>query len=69
MQFVNNYHLLHDRTSYVDDKSTGQVRHLKRLWLETDLLPDRPPHFRNPMGKHWSDHPSVSRLDLADDGR
>jgi hypothetical protein len=54
MQFINNYHVLHDRTAYVDDQSAGRVRHLKRLWLETDLLTDRPPHFRKPMGEHWS---------------
>ena len=35
MQFINNYHVLHGRTAYEDDRAAGRVRHLKRLWLET----------------------------------
>ncbi len=38
MQFIDNYHVLHGRTPYTDDRSTGAVRHLKRLWLETEVL-------------------------------
>jgi hypothetical protein len=47
MQFVNNYHVLHSRTAYRDDRP-GRVRHLKRLWLETDVLDDeeKPERFR-----------------------
>ena len=30
MQFVNNYHVLHARDAYTDDRAMGQVRHLKR---------------------------------------
>ena len=41
MQFIDNYHVLHGRTAYVDDPEHGYKRHLKRLWLATDLL-DRP---------------------------
>jgi hypothetical protein len=64
MQFINNYHVLHGRTSYVDDRATGKVRHLKRLWLETEVLADRPRHFANlPRSKHWSEKRVVSRLD------
>jgi len=37
---VNNYHVLHARDAYEDRRAEGQIRHLKRLWLETDLLPD-----------------------------
>jgi hypothetical protein len=62
MQFINNYHVLHGRTPYHDDRSTGQVRHLKRLWLETEVLADRPPHFVNKRG-HWAEKRSISRLD------
>ncbi len=56
MQFVNNYHVLHARTGYTDDRTNDQVRHLKRLWLETDLLTDddKPERFR--LGRrdsHW----------------
>ena len=48
MQFVNNYHVLHARSAYTDDREHGQIRHLKRLWLETGLLADddKPEPFR-----------------------
>jgi hypothetical protein len=65
MQFVNNYHVLHGRTAYTDDPATGRVRHLKRLWLETEILADRPPHFRNHGRSHWAAKKSISRLDAA----
>ena len=59
MQFVNNYHVLHARTAYEDDRDAGKVRHLKRLWLETDLLPDddKPERFRlGRTDRWWSRH-------------
>jgi len=48
MQFVNNYHVLHARRAYEDDRPAGRIRHLKRLWLETDQLADgeKPERFR-----------------------
>jgi hypothetical protein len=48
MQFVNNYHVLHARDAYEDDRAGGRIRHLKRLWLETDVLADgdKPERFR-----------------------
>jgi hypothetical protein len=48
MQFVNNYHVLHARTAYEDDREAGRIRHLKRLWLETEVLSDadKPERFR-----------------------
>jgi Taurine catabolism dioxygenase TauD, TfdA family len=48
MQFVNNYHVLHARDAYEDDRDHGRVRHLKRLWLETSVLrdEDKPEPFR-----------------------
>jgi hypothetical protein len=57
MQFVNNYHVLHARDAYEDDGAGGRVRHLKRLWLETDVLTDadKPERFR--LGRtdsYWS---------------
>ncbi|MGQ0830689.1 MAG: TauD/TfdA family dioxygenase [Microthrixaceae bacterium] len=57
MQFVNNHHVLHARTAYEDDRAAGRIRHLKRLWLETDLLTDdaKPERFR--LGRtdaYWS---------------
>ena len=48
MQFVNNYHVLHARDAYTDDRPAGRIRHLKRLWLETYVLADdeKPERFR-----------------------
>jgi len=63
MQFINNYHMLHGRTAYVDDKASGRVRHLKRLWLETEVLRDRPSMFVNRIGSHWGQKPTISRMD------
>ncbi len=60
MQFVNNYHVLHAREAYEDRREEGKVRHLKRLWLETDVLTDdaKPEPFR--LGREnntwWSRH-------------
>jgi hypothetical protein len=65
MQFVNNYHVLHSRSTYVDDRAAGKVRHLKRLWLETPLITDRPVWFQNRVGLHWGARPTISRLDAA----
>ena len=65
MQFINNYHVLHGRTPYADDRASGQVRHLKRLWLETEALAERPPYFRN-RASHWAAKPAISRLDAAE---
>ena len=60
IQFINNFHVLHGRTAYEDDRSAGRVRHLKRLWLETNVLTDRPPYFAN--RSHWEANRSASRL-------
>jgi hypothetical protein len=65
MQFINNYHVLHGRSAYVDDRAAGKVRHLKRLWLETEVLADRPAHFTNRMGSHWAKKASISRMDAT----
>jgi len=59
MQFVNNYHVLHAREGYTDDRAAGRIRHLKRRWLETDMLADaeKPERFR--LGRtdaYWSRH-------------
>jgi hypothetical protein len=61
MQFINNYHVLHGRTAYQDDRAAGRVRHLKRLWLETSVLASRPPYFAN-RDSHWSARRTASRL-------
>jgi len=65
MQFINNYHVLHGRAAYTDDHAVGKVRHLKRLWLETDALPDRPAYFRNNISSHWAQKRVISRLDAV----
>ena len=65
MQFINNYHVLHGRTSYEDDRAAGKVRHLKRLWLETDALTERPAMFANRLGSHWGDKRVISRMDAV----
>ena len=57
MQFVNNYHVLHARTGYTDDRTSGRIRHLKRLWLETELLTDddKPEQFRlGGTSRYWA---------------
>lgn len=64
MQFINNYHVMHGRTAYEDDRGAGHVRHLKRLWLETDVLTDRPPYFANNIDSHWAEKRSASRLQI-----
>lgn len=61
MQFINNYHVLHGRTGYTDDKASGRVRHLKRLWLEAETLTERPAYFRNER-THWGAKRTVSRV-------
>jgi hypothetical protein len=65
MQFINNYHVLHGRTPYEDDRAAGKVRHLKRLWLETEVLAERPAHFVNRMGAHWTRNLTISRMDAS----
>jgi hypothetical protein len=55
MQFINNYHVLHARDAYEDDRANGRIRHLKRLWLETDLLAndEKPERFRLGRTDAW----------------
>jgi hypothetical protein len=62
MQFINNYHVLHGRTAYEDDPEHGHKRHLKRLWLATYALSDRPGHFKALGRSHWEAKRSVSTL-------
>jgi hypothetical protein len=68
MQFVDNYHVLHAREAYTDDRDAGKIRHLKRLWLETEVLTDddKPEQFR--LGRndqYWSSKGRTkSELDL-----
>ncbi len=62
MQFINNYHVLHGRTAYEDDPAHGRKRHLKRLWLATYALTDRPGHFKALGRSHWEARRSVSSV-------
>jgi hypothetical protein len=66
MQFIDNFHVLHGRTAYTDDRSARRVRHLKRLWLETTALTSRPPYFAN-RSRSWEQRRSTSRLRVATD--
>ncbi len=63
IQFINNYHVLHGRAAYQD--RPGKVRHLKRLWLETDAYETRPPYFSNNVSTGWNEKRVISRLDAA----
>ena len=49
----------------MDDPAAGKVRHLKRLWLETEALADRPAAFVNRMGTHWAKTLTISRMDAS----
>ena len=49
----------------LETSAAGRVRHLKRLWLETEVLSDRPAIFRNRVMDHWAARQSISRLDAA----
>jgi hypothetical protein len=63
MQFINNYHVLHGRTAYEDDVAHGYKRHLKRLWLATYALTERPAAFAGRGRRnHWEARRSVSTL-------
>ena len=67
MQFINNYHVLHGRTAYEDDVAQGYKRHLKRLWLATSALTERPSYFAA-LGRrsHWEARRSLSTLPAID---
>jgi hypothetical protein len=65
MQFINNFHVLHGRTAYADDRAAGSVRHLKRLWLVTQGLESRPAYFRKSTSSHWGRERTASRLRTA----
>ncbi|CAN5232518.1 TauD/TfdA family dioxygenase [soil metagenome] len=67
MQFVNNYHVLHARRADTDDRDAGRVRHLKRLWLETDRLADgdKPEVFRRGRTDDWWASKGRTKSDLT----
>lgn len=64
IQFINNFHVMHGRTAYTDARDVGRIRHLKRLWLETSVLEDRPAHFAKSVGSHWNEKRSASRMQV-----
>jgi hypothetical protein len=64
IQLIDNYHVLHGRTAYEDDRGAGRVRHLKRLWLETEVLASRPPWFTHHR-THWNATRTASRLPVT----
>lgn len=65
IQFIDNYHVMHGRTAYRDDRAAGRVRHLKRLWLETRVLGSRPQYFQNNVAGYWARNRSASRLRVS----
>ncbi|MGH9829722.1 MAG: TauD/TfdA family dioxygenase, partial [Blastocatellia bacterium] len=69
IQFINNYHVLHGRTAYLDEPSTGHKRHLKRLWLSTRYLTNRPDHFQRRIQDHWARNRSVSSVPAMERAR
>jgi hypothetical protein len=66
MQFVNNYHVLHARDAYTDERERGRIRHLKRLWLETEVLTDedKPAQFRLGRNDQWWSSKGRTKSDL-----
>lgn len=64
MQFIYNYHVFHGRTSYIDDPDKAKRRHLKRLWLSSRSLTNRPNHFQLRTAPHWIANRSASRMEL-----
>ncbi|WP_239341915.1 TauD/TfdA family dioxygenase [Frankia sp. CiP3] len=64
IQLVNNHRIIHDRSEYVDRPETGQIRHLKRIWLKTPLITERPACFEfAELRPHWTRRPSIARHD------
>jgi len=45
MYFLNNYTILHARTSFDDFEEEDRRRHLLRLWLEGSRHAARPSHI------------------------
>lgn len=50
IQLVNNYCVLHSRTSFEDYPELERRRHLLRLWLATPNSRELPPSFRTRFG-------------------
>jgi len=71
MQFVNNYVVLHSRTSYEDNVEEARKRHLLRLWLHTDAFGDYPDMLLDRYGDmdRWQANPrppSFRFLEMAE---
>ena len=64
---VNNHHVLHARRGYEDDRPAGRIRHLKRLWSETDLLSDedKPEQFRLGRTDNWWASPGRTKSEVV----
>lgn len=67
MQFIYNYHVFHGRTEYRDPTAPTPPRHLKRLWLSSRSLTERPEHFALKSAPHWMQNRSASRMELGAD--
>ena len=64
IQFIYNYHVFHGRTAY-RDSAEGKRRHLKRLWLSSRSLKNRPEHFALRTAPHWMANRSASRMEMG----
>ena len=67
IQFVNNYTVLHSRTSYEDWPEKERRRYLLRLWLNTGLVTDMPPSWVDHHGdsETWKLDPRPPIFDLS----
>lgn len=59
IQFINNHHVLHGRTAYVDAPEFGLKRHIKRLWLGSHRITKRPRKFMRRATEYWEQKPAA----------
>ncbi len=67
LQFVNNYAVLHSRSSYEDWPEKERRRYLLRLWLNTGLITEMPPSWidHHDDWKTWELDPRPPIFDLS----
>lgn len=66
MQFLNNFSVVHSRTSYEDHPERERKRHLLRLWLFTPGMTGVPECFRERIriAEKWSKTPRAPIYDV-----
>ena len=67
MQFISNYTVLHSRTEYEDWPERERRRYLLRLWLDTGLVKEMPPSWKDRYEdmRAWQRHPKEPIFDLS----